>query len=318
MADFVAVLKNAFEKHGDETPEKRTRIYNSVRAMLAKKLSEYSPPMAPEAIDRQKRSLEDAITGVERDYAKSVPETDPLAELEHIFSSIDRNKNQSSHTRQPSRQPSLAEPVWPASPPAKPDPYRPAPPPIARVEPSWQKPTPTPAAPVRAEVALPGMGGDAADDEGDVFASNEEPASDTFQRLRPAERKRSYGGLIAAVIALLVVAGGGYGIWLNKAAFGKMLGLDGTKVVAKTEPVKPAPAKPTGTPPKPTTPGGSPPKPKMAASSKAKAAVPAGATKKVAPMSAKPLTIETTSTPKGISLPKVSFQKKPGGTPGKN
>ena len=88
--------------------------------------------------------------------------------------------------------------------------------------------------------------------------------------------------------------------------------------VAKVEAAKPAPAKPTGTPPKPTTPGGSPPKPKMAASSKAKAATPAGVTKKVAPMSAKPLTIETTSTPKGISLPKVSFQKKPGGTPGKN
>jgi len=43
---------------------------------------------------------------------------------------------------------------------------------------------------------------------------------------------------------LLVVAGGGYGIWLNKDAFSKMLGLDGSEVVAKTEPVKPAPAKP--------------------------------------------------------------------------
>ncbi|TPJ99481.1 hypothetical protein FJ872_30880 [Mesorhizobium sp. B2-5-9] len=35
--DFVDVLRNVFEKHGDDTPEKRTRIYNSVRAMLAKK-----------------------------------------------------------------------------------------------------------------------------------------------------------------------------------------------------------------------------------------------------------------------------------------
>ncbi|RUW59198.1 hypothetical protein [Mesorhizobium sp. M7A.F.Ca.US.008.03.1.1] len=242
MADFVAVLKKALDKHGDETPEKRTRIYASVRTMLAKKLAEYSPPLASEAIATQTRSLEDAIASVERDYAKSVPETDPLAELEHIFSSIDRNKNQPSHTRQPAK----AESVWPAPPVTKPEPYQPAPPPAAKVEPSWQRSTPAPAQPARADTPLPGMNAEEADDEADVFSSNEdneEPVPDTFQRLRPAERKRSYGGLIAAVVALLVVAGGGYGIWLNKDAFGKMLGLGGNQV-AKTEPVKPAPAKP--------------------------------------------------------------------------
>ncbi|MER9305363.1 hypothetical protein [Mesorhizobium sp. M0496] len=240
MADFVAILKKALDKHGDETPEKRTRIYASVRTMLAKKLEEYSPPLATEAITTQKRSLEDAIVSVERDYAQSVPETDPLAELEHIFSSIDRNKNQPSHTRQPAK----AESAWPAPPAAKPEPYQPAPTPAAKVEPSWQRPTPVPSQPARADTPLAGMDAEEADDGVDVFSSNEEPVSDTFQRLRPAERKRSYGGLIAAVVALLVVAGGGYGIWLNKDAFGKMLGLDGTKVATKTEPVKPAPAKP--------------------------------------------------------------------------
>ncbi|MER9294994.1 hypothetical protein NKI38_00595 [Mesorhizobium sp. M0621] len=240
MADFVAILKKALDKHGDETPEKRTRIYASVRTMLAKKLEDYSPPLATEAITTQKRSLEDAIVSVERDYAQSVPETDPLAELEHIFSSIDRNKNQPSHTRQPAK----AESAWPAPPAAKPEPYQPAPTPAAKVEPSWQRSTPVPSQPARADTPLAGMDADEADDGVDVFSSNEEPVSDTFQRLRPAERKRSYGGLIAAVVALLVIAGGGYGIWLNKDAFGKMLGLDGTKVATKTEPVKPAPAKP--------------------------------------------------------------------------
>ncbi|TPJ18580.1 hypothetical protein FJW04_04465 [Mesorhizobium sp. B2-7-3] len=270
MADFVAVLKNAFEKHGDETPEKRTRIYNSVRAMLAKKLAEYSPPLASEAIDKQKRALDDAIAGVERDYVKSVPETDPLAELEHIFSSIDRNKNQSNHVKQPVKaEPAPApspyrpapaaaspEPYKPAQPVANAEPYRPAP--AAKVEPGWQRPTPVQPAPDFSEKTLPGMDADRDDDQDDVFADDEAPAStDTFERLRPAERKRSYGGLIAAVIALLVVAGGGYGIWLNKAAFGNMLGLDGSKVVAKTEPVKTTPAKPASdaaaTPPAPAT-----------------------------------------------------------------
>jgi hypothetical protein len=138
MADFVAVVKNALDKHGDETLEKRTRIYGSVRSMLAKKLAEYSPPLAAEAISAHKRSLENAITSVERDYAKSVPETDPLAELEHIFSSIDRNKNQPSHARQPVK----AEPA-PAA--AKPEPYRPAPPPAATPEPYRPAPPSQPA-----------------------------------------------------------------------------------------------------------------------------------------------------------------------------
>jgi hypothetical protein len=226
--------------------------------MLAKKLADYSPPLATEAIATQTRSLEDAIASVERDYAKSVPETDPLAELEHIFSSIDRNKNQPSHTRQPAK----AESAWPAPPAAKPEPYRPAPPPAAKVEPNW-KPAAAPSQPARADAPLAGMDAAAmdaekADDGADVFSSNEEPVSDTFQRLRPAERKRSYGGLIAAVVALLVIAGGGYGIWLNKDAFGKMLGLGGNQV-AKTEPVKPAPAKPANdaaaTPPAPAAGG---------------------------------------------------------------
>ncbi|MBZ9670073.1 hypothetical protein [Mesorhizobium sp. ES1-3] len=270
MADFVAVLKNAFEKHGDETPEKRTRIYNSVRAMLAKKLADYSPPLAPEAIDKQKRSLDDAIAGVERDYAKSVPETDPLAELEHIFSSIDRNKNQPTHVKQPAKAESAPapspyrpapaaaspEPYKPAQPVANPEPYRPAP--TAKAEPGWQRPTPVQPAPEFSEKTLPGMDADRDDDRNDVFADDEAPAgADTFERLRPAERKRSYGGLIAAVVALLVIAGGGYGIWLNKDAFGKMLGLGGSKVVAKTEPVKTTPAKPAtdaaATPPAPAT-----------------------------------------------------------------
>ncbi|RWP84787.1 MAG: hypothetical protein EOR12_27530 [Mesorhizobium sp.] len=254
MADYVAILKKALGKHGDETPEKRTRIYASVRTMLAKKLEEYSPPPAAEAIATQMRSLEDAIASVERDYAKSLPETDPLAELEHIFSSIDRNKNQPSHTRQPAKP----ESAWPAPPAAKPESYQPAPPPAAKVEPSWQRATPAPSQPARADTPLPGVDADEAEDEADVFSSDEEPVSDTFQRLRPAERKRSYGGLIAAVVALLVVAGGGYGIWLNKDAFGKMLGLGGNQV-AKTEPVKPAPAKPAtdaaATPPAPAAGG---------------------------------------------------------------
>ncbi|MDX8502884.1 hypothetical protein RFM99_31460 [Mesorhizobium sp. VK4C] len=266
MADFVSVLKKQLEKHGEPSSELRKRIYENVRTALVKKLAEYSPPLAPDIVSKQKRSLEDAISSVEREYTKPapapkpVPAEDPLAELEHIFSSIDRNKNQPSHVRQPP----VAKPE-----PAKPEPFKPAPAPVKtepnwqsapKTEPSWQGATKTepggwhkvPSAPPpmpsprEDDVGLPGMNAAEPEDGGDVFANDEQPAADTFQRLRPPPRKRSYGGLIATVVALLVLGGGGYGIWLNKDAFSSMLGLKGggSKTVSTEPLVKPAPAKP--------------------------------------------------------------------------
>ncbi len=68
----------------------------------------------------------------------------------------------------------------------------------------------------------------------------EEIANDEFM---PAVRKRSYGSVIAALIAVVVIMGGGYAVWLNADAFGKMLGLGGTEVAA----TDPAPADGGGT-----------------------------------------------------------------------
>jgi hypothetical protein len=251
MADFVAVLKKALDKYGEPALDVRTRTYDGARAALVKKLADFSPPLSADVIAKQKRSLEDAISSVERDYAKATPASDPLAELEHIFSSIDRNKNQPSHVK-PSTTPAPATvPAWQ---PAK---TTTQPAPAARTEPSWQRPAPTPPPPAaRAETVNEQAAElDAADDGADVFANDEQPAADTFQRLRPAERKRSYGGLIAAVVALLVVAGGGYGIWLNKDAFGSMFGVGDTKTVSTEPLVKPAPAKPAAEAPAPAAAG---------------------------------------------------------------
>ncbi|RVD60889.1 MULTISPECIES: hypothetical protein [unclassified Mesorhizobium] len=279
MADFVSVLKKQLDKKADPSFEVRKQIYDGARAVLAKKLAEYSPPLAPDVVSKQKRSLEDAISSVERDYVKRPPAEDPLAELEHIFSSIDRNKNQPSHARQPAAPepakpdpfksepfkaapaPGRTEPSWQGTPktepasqaPAKAEPAWQS---TARTEPSWQAtprqepawqkaPPPPMPSPREDDVGLAGMD---SDDGSDVFANDEQPAADTFQRLRPQpqRRKRSYGGLIAAVVALLVLAGGGYGIWLNKNAFGSLFGLGGSgNKTVSTEPlVKPAPAKP--------------------------------------------------------------------------
>ncbi|CDX59701.1 hypothetical protein MPL1032_270079 [Mesorhizobium plurifarium] len=81
MADFVSVLKKQIEKNGGRSFEVRKQIYNSARAVLAKNLGEYQPPLAPEVVSKQTRSLENAISTVERDYLKSAPSDDPLAEL---------------------------------------------------------------------------------------------------------------------------------------------------------------------------------------------------------------------------------------------
>lgn len=285
MADFIAVLKKTIDNLSENTPEMRSKVYDKARATIAKKLADRVPPLAPSVVDQQKRTLEDAISSVERSYAKSVPAADPLAELEHIFSSIDRNRNQPTHSRQPA--PPTVVPAPPKPDPFKSEPLKPAPMP-ARAEPSWQsapKAEPAPQSPTKAEpswqsgaraepswqaapkqeaawqkappppmpspreddVGLAGMDATDTNDGSDVFANDEQPAADTFQRLRPQpQRKRGgYGGLIAAVIALLVLAGGGYGVWLNKNAFGSLFGLGGGSKTVSTEPlVKPAPAKP--------------------------------------------------------------------------
>ncbi|RWP07260.1 hypothetical protein [Mesorhizobium sp.] len=234
MADFVGALKKTLDGLGNPTPEIRARVYDKARSTIADKLAKNIPPLAPSVVAQHKRTLEDAIAIVERGYAKPAPVSDPLSELEDIFSSIDRNKNQPSHVRQPAK----AEPAWQ---PAKTAPeWQPAP--AAKASLNWQKPPPegTDAEPSDADLPAAYENSDSFRD--DVFPNDEEPAPSTFQRQHPAERRRSYGGLIAAVIALLVIAGGGYGIWLNKDAFSNMLGLNSTTVATVEPLVKPSPA----------------------------------------------------------------------------
>ncbi|MER8814868.1 hypothetical protein [Mesorhizobium sp. M0965] len=246
MVDFVSVLKKTLDNLGEPSAEVRARVYDKARSTIAKKIAERDPPLAPSDVARQKRALEDAIASIEREYGKPAPASDPLAELEDIFSSIDRNKNQPSHVRQPAKtEPAKTEPAKTG--PAQTGPaWQPTP---AKAAPNWQKPQPVALSQERAGPPPSDMDLPTADDQdgvfrGDDFSNDGDPAEDRFQRLHPAERRRSYGGVIAAAVALLVIAGGGYAMWLNKDAFGSMLGLDGTKTVTTEPLVKPAPAKP--------------------------------------------------------------------------
>ena len=114
MADFVAVLRKTLDGLGETTPEMRERVYEKARATIASKLAAINPPPPPSVADRQKRTLEEAIRQIERDYAAT---SDPLAELENVFASL---KNpQPKELPQPAVKSSVMPRATPAPPPPR-------------------------------------------------------------------------------------------------------------------------------------------------------------------------------------------------------
>ncbi|WP_269931430.1 hypothetical protein [Aminobacter sp. HY435] len=205
MADFVAVLKKTLDGMGETTPAMRARVYDKARSTIAAKLAALNPQPPAAVAERQTKSLEDAIATVEAGYTAAPVLDDPLAELENVFSSIDRNKNQPVYTpRAP--EPEAVRAVTPVVP-------QPAPAPVA----------PPAAAPQQREPDLAASYDH--DDEPALPAEDEEfpqaAASDIdpFQKTRQKPRKRISGGLIAAALAVVVVGAGGYALWSNRDAF---------------------------------------------------------------------------------------------------
>ncbi|TIO29342.1 hypothetical protein [Mesorhizobium sp.] len=98
MADFVGPLKRTLGGLSNPTPEVRARVYDKARVTIADQLAKKTPPLAPSVIAQHERTLEDAIATVEREYARPAPGSDPLAELEDILFSVDRNRNLPSQT----------------------------------------------------------------------------------------------------------------------------------------------------------------------------------------------------------------------------
>lgn len=220
MADFVAVLRKTLDGLNDATPQMREKVYDKARSTIAAKLAAMNPPPPEGVIERQKRALEDAIASIEREYAAQHASNDPLAELENVFASL----------KNPEPRPLRQEP--PPAPRAAPPPPQPVPAP-APAPMSAPVPAPAPASepePTHAEEAPPLAGSPQLGPEmerDDVFHeddSDREP--EVIAPDRSYERRRSYGGLVAAGIALAVLAGGGYGVWLNKDAFSDILGLE--------------------------------------------------------------------------------------------
>ena len=231
MADFVAVLKKTLDVMGETTPAIRERVYEKARATVAAKLAAINPPPPPSVADRQRRALEDAIASVEKGYAAN---SDPLSELEDVFASL---KNPQPKALE---QPAAKTGAWPkATPaPAAPRPAAPAAPRAAEPAPRRAPAPPPPPTPARQQAPVA-----AAAEPVDLGADD---APEEFTRHRPdAVRKRNYGPLLVAAVMLAVVAGGGYGIWLNRDAFGAMIGLGGDAETVVTTPLVTEPAEAT-------------------------------------------------------------------------
>lgn len=223
MADFVAVLKKTIEGLSENTPQVRAKVYAKARATIDSKLAAINPPPPAAVAERQRQAIEDAIQAVEQYYAP--PPEDELDDLDTLFDNYD--------------------------PDPRPDPF---PEPRAESRPDHHGHTrdhlagdPIPAPTQQAGLpktdifAMPDVSAEPAAaraGERNGAVEQDEPIFDE----RPVEiepRQRAYapapkrarrgvsGGLIAAVLALVVIGGGAYAAWSNQQAISGLLGLNG-------------------------------------------------------------------------------------------
>lgn len=242
MADFVAVLKKTIEGLKDNSPQMREKVYEKARATIEAKLAALSPAPPAAIADRQRQSLESAIAEVRAHYDMPTPLADPG--FEEDFSGFFGDEPE------PPQRDSLSQQGGDAF---ADDPYQPTP--ARRAEEFGGTPLADQGAqPSYADPA--DTSSDAYDDEGDwrqdpddadaesAFSDAEDDddgvavAPPIYAPRMPLRKKRRIGmGLIVALLALVIIAGAGYGIWLNRDDFTSMLGL--APETAETQPAPP-------------------------------------------------------------------------------
>lgn len=188
MADFVAVLKKTIDAQADKSPELRQRVYAKARATIEQKLVTANASQAVAV--RQRNILEDAIAEVEAFYAPpaDVPE-EPVGDALEDFL---EEANQGAATRPPSHEDD--ESVFSGTPRDE-----------RRESVS------------REDDDAPGFSAEHSDDWKLDRAKEKAQArrSEYIERTAKKEQ-RSYKGLIAGLIAVLLVGGAGYAVWANK------------------------------------------------------------------------------------------------------
>lgn len=208
MADFVAVLKKTIEGLNDNTPAMREKVYRKARDTVAAKLAAIQPPPPKIVFDRQTKALEDAIHAVEASYME-VAVTD---DFESVLAGLEGEAHPDPAAPDAPGLP--AEPLETAAGPVSAEPM---PAPASRTTgPEEELDEPAFASPSASQDGI-------AEDLTPVPPSRRpEPALATEGAAR---RPRRIGtGAIAALIALVVIAAAGYGVWINRDAFGSMFG----------------------------------------------------------------------------------------------
>ncbi|MBC2886903.1 transcriptional regulator [Ochrobactrum sp. CM-21-5] len=188
MADFVAVLKKTIDAQADKSPELRQRVYAKARATIEQKLVTANASQAVAV--RQRNLLEDAIAEVEASYA---PPSQAVEEpVDDALEDFLQEANQGSDS--PSREED-GESVFSAT---------------DRQEQDEDDS-------VRDDE--PAFGAERGDDWKIDRAKEKVSArrSEYIERSAASkESSRSYKGLIAGLVAVLVLGGGGYAVWANK------------------------------------------------------------------------------------------------------
>lgn len=218
MADFDAILRKALASRPGAPGEERRKIYERARQALIRQLTGFEPPLPPEDISRQRLALESAIRKVESEVAANggvLPGTAAPAPAQPAAPPAP------PVSRATPTAPAAAAPPRPAMPPVSPPAAPPAP---AR---SAAPPPAQPAAPVAPPPSLrerepipslntPAPTFGAPQPEEPQFV--EDPQSGDLPDFQPersqpmaeAPKKKSNVGLIIAMVALLLAAGGGF------------------------------------------------------------------------------------------------------------
>ncbi|MBA8840070.1 transcriptional regulator [Ochrobactrum sp. RH2CCR150] len=190
MADFVAVLKKTIDAQADKSPELRQRVYAKARATIEQKLVTANASQAVAV--RQRNILEDAIAEVEAFYAPpaaAAAAPDPVNDaLEDFLQEANQGVSASrAHHEDDDDSTFTAAPAAER---------------LARASEHDEN------ASFSAE-----RSGDWKIDRAKEKAQARR--SEYIERSTVKE-KRSYKGLIAGLVALLVLGGAGYGVWANK------------------------------------------------------------------------------------------------------
>jgi len=79
MADYYPLIARAVEGLSDQTPEMRRAVYERARTALVAQLRSLDPPLSEADIQKESRSLDDAILRVEADFSVKDFDFDPAS-----------------------------------------------------------------------------------------------------------------------------------------------------------------------------------------------------------------------------------------------